>query len=857
MDPSAAQALAHLAAQFANVRPAVIGVIGSATESKAGFLRGLTLKPLTEIKHSAPGEKWSLQPLFDPVHRILYMCLAWLGDGSSLVDAYASPPPGVGPSEMHAWLLKQEAGHARCMLALFHVCHIVLFVQRGRHLSLHVLRQLRQLQSLKQALAAPLAAHGPASPRAGPHASPAASSSVAPGACMPLLAFVFEMSTRRRPAAPAVAARLPAAAPAVRRSAGTGGRPAGGGAPAGAPGAEGASERERAAAERTRRALLAQVVPLLRRLRLGSTLPEGPGIARAPASAPPRSTASLRWTCLALSSSSAARPAPSPRPPRAPPATHGVQGGSALVSWLLADILAATPAAGPAGDAGGAGGYMDDPYEEEEERLGPSPPPPAAEPAPAPRAGPGEDEAAGYSALRAFVLSQVHRLTGASRAAAGAAGPAGGPGPAARRPPRCSPCATGAALFGLLMETEAEAGHGGGRSGPARPARILEARLGPASEPEQAFSSGGRRWRCRAPRRLPRAGRPAALARLREDEEDEPGDGSRAHASGHAVRRACACGRTAAAFDDFFPEAAGPPEADAERWELPGCCPELPRAALAPPAGPASRAYRLGLFRLYDAGRGLAGPGFLRGASALLPWLVDPETDALPEEEPAGAPAEAAVDAAWPTPALAAAQGPARARAASPPAAPSAHRPSYAAALGYRTAAAPSLAAAPSEPFVGAYYGLEYECDAGHRFIAALDRAAASQALPRLTRCPACVAEGAPPGAPPPLGTAPAALAPPGPVAQLVRLYVAVPAEAPATLRVALRGAAFDEEGLRPGALLAAGLAGAAMPEAGRELSAGPYGITVLGPHELLVPRNSLLVLRLPHLYLGPGTAGT
>ena len=88
----------------------------------------------------------------DQNHGVLYLSLSSSMASQALLEQVDVLARATSKQAVHAWLVEKSTEHTRALLLLFHLCHAVLVLSDARCVDVGLLRQLRSLHTLKQAV---------------------------------------------------------------------------------------------------------------------------------------------------------------------------------------------------------------------------------------------------------------------------------------------------------------------------------------------------------------------------------------------------------------------------------------------------------------------------------------------------------------------------------------------------------------------------------------------------------------------------------------------------------------------------------------------------------------------------------
>ena len=164
----------------------VVGLVGGEAQGPNAWANRLVELPAFRV----PGGTTAAEPCelcmhHDRLHGVLYLTLTSGLASAVLVEHATALARAESEHAVHALLVERSSEHLRALLLLFHLSHVVLVHSEGRCADVTLLRTLRLLHTLKQAVQpAVLAALKPVLSGVARGAAP-------PLPSLPALGFVF------------------------------------------------------------------------------------------------------------------------------------------------------------------------------------------------------------------------------------------------------------------------------------------------------------------------------------------------------------------------------------------------------------------------------------------------------------------------------------------------------------------------------------------------------------------------------------------------------------------------------------------------------------------------------------------
>ena len=131
----------------------VIGLVGGEAHGPHAWSSRLTeAAPVYRVPGSASSPACELCMHHDQHHGVLYLSLSSSTASQALLEQADVLARATSKHAVHAWLVEKSTEHVRALLLLFHLSHAVLVLSDARCVDVGLLRQLRSLHTLKQAV---------------------------------------------------------------------------------------------------------------------------------------------------------------------------------------------------------------------------------------------------------------------------------------------------------------------------------------------------------------------------------------------------------------------------------------------------------------------------------------------------------------------------------------------------------------------------------------------------------------------------------------------------------------------------------------------------------------------------------
>eukprot|EP00964_Phaeocystis_antarctica_P125405 scaffold89052_cov63-Phaeocystis_antarctica.AAC.2 len=130
----------------------VIGLVGGEAHGPHAWSNRLTESPAFRVPGSASSPACELCMHHDQHHGVLYLSLSSSMASQALLEQADVLARATSKQAVHAWLVEKSTEHMRALLLLFHLSHAVLVLSDARCVDVGLLRQLRTLHTLKQAV---------------------------------------------------------------------------------------------------------------------------------------------------------------------------------------------------------------------------------------------------------------------------------------------------------------------------------------------------------------------------------------------------------------------------------------------------------------------------------------------------------------------------------------------------------------------------------------------------------------------------------------------------------------------------------------------------------------------------------